>query len=98
MRSIKEFLIIKKLKNNYKNLSAQLVNTFGNTITEKIFKPIIEDKITGIKLDKLPKNYHIWAGMGRLVMFSENLTNELKKRDIFDQRIAYHNTEHGQSK
>ena len=31
-------------------------------------------------------------------MFSENLTNELKKIDVFDQRIAYHNTEHGQSK
>lgn len=98
LRSIKEFLRIKKLKNNYKNLSTQLVNTFGNTITEKIFKPIIEDKITGIKLDKLPKNFHKWAGMGRLIMFSENLTNELKKRDVFDQRIAYHNTEHGQSK
>ena len=61
-RSIKEFLRIKKFENNYKNLSIQLVNTFGKTITEKIFKPIIEDKITGIKLDELPKNF---SQMGR---------------------------------
>ena len=31
-------------------------------------------------------------------MFSEDLTNELKKKKVFDKRISYHNTEYGQSK
>ena len=96
--SIKEFFEIKQISNSFKNLNIQLINTFGKTITEKIFKPIIENKITGLKLDELPKNFHKWAGMDRLIMFSEDLTNELKKKKVFDKRISYHNTEYGQSK
>ena len=98
LKGIKQYLNQKNKKKITNNLEQQLFNKFGKYFTNKIFRPIIEKKITGTKLKYLPVNLHRWAGLGRIVLFNPEKTRQLKKQIFFDETLAYHNTSEGQTK
>ncbi|WCF07928.1 NAD(P)-binding protein [Paenibacillus thiaminolyticus] len=74
---------------NYSNLCEQLRGTYGITFAERIFAPVLQ-KLFGVDVNELAVNSHELFVSGRLMLFNEQVTRELKKIPIFDDRLAYH--------
>jgi protoporphyrinogen oxidase len=70
------------------NLDIQLVNTFGKTITKKVYEPILK-KYYQTDLDKLSLNSHSLAS-SRVIVLDSARTKELKKIERFDTLISFH--------
>ena len=81
-------LFEKKNSIKFSNLEEQLLNTFGKTITKKIFYPILK-KYYGLDLSQLSLNSHSLAS-SRVVILDPEQSRELKKNSKFDNLISYH--------
>lgn len=78
------------------NSKEQLINRFGYTFYDQIYKPALM-KFTGVSPEYLATDAYLTFGMKRLVAFSSELTQELKKVPRFDDRLAFHHFKVGSS-
>jgi protoporphyrinogen oxidase len=72
------------------NLEETLINRYGNTVYQSIFKGLI-DKFFGCSADKLANECLYFFDMNRVLSFDEEKTNQLKKENAnLDSKIGFH--------
>jgi len=96
-KGILELLAIKDTMKQPENLHEQIISIFGDTFTNHVFKPILEDKFFGHKLADLSVNSHLLFGFNRVIGFDSNTAREIKKSEVFDQKIAFNSYNEGAS-
>lgn len=96
-RAVVEFMNLPENTGEPKNLQENLYATFGKTITEEIFKPIVEKFYSGPLTDLDPYMYKDFLPLSRIILFNENTTKNLKSIPYFDQRIAWTDFKNGHS-
>jgi protoporphyrinogen oxidase len=78
-----------------RNLKKHLLNNFGETFTNHIYKPILK-KLLNADLEILDKNALNLFGLQRLIILSPEITRELKRIPTFDARIGFHSYVEGE--
>ncbi len=81
-------LLQTKIKDNCTNLKEQLDFTFGQTLTEELFKPVLK-KFYNANLDDLATGSHGLIS-SRIIILNAEITNFLKKNETMDGKISYH--------
>ncbi len=79
------------------NLEQELRANFGDTLTERLFQPIVCGKYYGCALDELAPGSHGLLGLGRLRGLTPEASRELKKLEIYDRKLAFHSSKEGAS-
>jgi protoporphyrinogen oxidase len=79
------------------NIREQLSATFGPTLTDHLFRPILSDKYYGCDLDELSVNAHMLLGLGRVLGFTPESSIELKKLPVYDSKLGFHSSKMGAS-
>ncbi len=96
-RAVAEFLNLPENTTEAQNLEEHLYSTYGETLSENLFRPIIEKFYKGDfkKLD--PKMYKDFLPLGRIIMFDEETTARLKTIPYYDNLIAWTDFKNGSS-
>lgn len=71
------------------NLRTFLNDTFGKTITENIYRPVIT-KILGEELENVSPEVLLQYSLHRIMAFDSKKTRELKKDTIIDSKLGFH--------
>jgi len=78
------------------NAQQALAAHFGATYTREILAPVLQ-KLYGCGLDELHPAAHRLFGLTRLVALNPEVSRELKKLALFDDRLAFHSYREGRS-
>lgn len=70
------------------NLEDYLIKNYGPTFTEHVFAPIVK-KFAGVPLDQLHPGGAAAFAVTRLVVADSFASTQLKKSEIYDQKIAW---------
>lgn len=74
--------------NQDKNLKRALDESFGEIITESVYRKIFK-KLLGAELEDLTTNAFLTFDLKRVIVGQDFLSQELKKSKIYDTKIAY---------
>lgn len=96
-KAVAEFMNLPECTETSDNLEAKLYTTYGKTITEEIFRPIIEKFYSGDFKDLDPDMYKDFLPLGRIIAFDEETTERLKSIPYYDARIAWTDFKNGNS-
>lgn len=91
-----EFFNLPFYEEDPKNLDEYYRHQYGNTLTDKIFLPLI-DKLFGTSARNLSPQSKDLFGLSRLILFTPEISRELKKSPYFDAKLAFHSFFEGQS-
>lgn len=76
-------------KDSFDNLKIQLIEMYGETFAKEIFEPIVH-KLFGVSAELLsPNSYELFVPK-RIKLLNNEITKELKKLMLFDDRMAFH--------
>lgn len=70
------------------DLYSYLIKIFGVTYTNRVYRPIFK-KLLNLELESLTTDVFKTFDVKRLIIGDDFLTNELKKSEIYDSKIAY---------
>jgi len=71
------------------NLKEFLNQTFGGTITENIYRPVIR-KILGEELENVSPEVLLQYSLHRIMAFNSEKTRELKRDTVIDSKLGFH--------
>ncbi|MEZ0232438.1 MAG: NAD(P)-binding protein [Methylophilaceae bacterium] len=72
------------------NLSDALALNFGNTLTKKIFTPLLKKIYRHHSFEELDANAHRFLAYARIIVGSAEVSRELKKSPVYDAKFAFH--------
>jgi hypothetical protein len=75
--------------NEFQNLEERLEAIFGETLTKKVFEPILY-KYFKTSLCELAPDAYKYFGPKRIIGFNPEGTKELKKSSVYDSKFAFH--------
>lgn len=81
---------------SFPTLEEQLRATYGNTLTEIFYGPVLR-KFYRTELNELSPNAHMLFGLSRFLAFDASVVDELKKSPLFDNKLAAHHFSEKQS-
>ncbi len=96
-RGILEILNTTGSQDKFNNLKEQLTNLFGPTFCQYIFSPILEEKFFGCSMKELSVDGHLLLGLNRILAFTPDASEEIKKSELYDQKFGYHSFDQGVS-
>lgn len=96
-RGMEELMEIGALPSEPGSLDEELRQTFGHTLTEKLFEPVLKGKFYGCDLKELAVHSHGLFGLGRILGLTVEETREIKKVPRFDAKFAFHSSNEGAS-
>lgn len=79
------------------NLEEQLTATFGPTLTNSLFRPILEKKFLGCPLHELAPDSHRLFGLSKIIALTPEAARELKNLPSLDAKLAFHSSSEGAS-
>ena len=95
LRDVEEGYANAKLAHEeYLTAEDSIVDRFGEAGLKCVFEPVLR-KIAGLPPTELLPSVLELYGLSRLVMFSPELTRELKRYRIHDSRLAFHSRDEG---
>jgi len=91
-KGIKELLLRTK-KSNKKDIKSFLYETIGPTFSNNIALPIIKKLYDADPKTLTCSSSVNYFGLGRIIALTPEITNKLKKREVFDNKLSYHTHE-----
>ncbi len=88
-RGLSDLLEITAYPKTFENARTQLEGIFGQTFTNEIFAPILENLFCVDSLHELLPDAHLRFSMKRLQMLNTKATALIKQIPIYDDRISY---------
>lgn len=95
-KGLVEFLECRPQPDKFKNLSDQLVGTFGRTFYEKIHRPLIK-KFYDRDPSTLEVDSHMILGLNRILVENPERSRQLKLTSFNDSRLGFHSYREGVS-
>ncbi len=86
-----------KPSKTYSNLDEKLRGTFGDTMTDYVFQPILKNKYFGCDLHELVEGSLNFFQLGRIIGLTPQASREIKKSEIYNRKLAFHSTSEGSS-
>ena len=79
-----------KFLSQVNDYNSYILDNFGHTLKKNIFDKVVKKIYGNVNYDDLSiKSLKIF-GLHRIIAFTSDLTLSLKKKSIYDERIAYH--------
>lgn len=88
-KAIEELMQVKHL-NLTDDYNDYIISNFGKTLKKNIFDRVIKKIYGSVDLEKISINSIKIFGLHRILAFTSELTLKLKKKIIYDERIAFH--------
>ena len=73
-----------------RNLHDYLLQTFGTTLTEKIYRPVIK-KLLAVELESVDRHVLTTFGLQRIIALTAEVTRRLKTLSNYDNSLGFHN-------
>lgn len=81
----------------FPDLEGQLTASFGPTLTDSLFRPILEKKFLGCRLSELAPDSHALFGLSKIIALTPDATRKLKNLPGLDATLAFHSSSEGAS-